>query len=99
MTQMQFNLAKGTRLKRAGMSLAAEHNADALARAREVAYQVAQKFGVVDVDDIFQLMPDVKPGPWCGSIFLGGRWKRVGFVRSRRVSSRGRFISSWRRIG
>lgn len=95
MTQ-QMSLLEGNKLKSRGMSLAACRQAELLERARRIAVSLAEEHGTVDICDVLELMPDVPTGNWLGSVFTGHRFERVGFIRSRRVSSHGRFVSNWR---
>lgn len=95
MTQ-QMNLLESNRLKQRGMNLAACRQAELLERARRIAVSLAEEHGTTDIDSVVELMPDVPTGNWLGSVFACGRWERVGFIRSRRVSSHGRFVSNWR---
>lgn len=95
MTLWDYGAAQAA--KQRGMDAAADKAGDRLAKAREIAADIArQTDGTCNADQVGEHLErqGIEPGPWCGSIFRG--WHFTGRrVRSSRVSNHGREIKVW----
>lgn len=85
------------RLKKRGMSLAAEANREWLDKARDLAKAIAGAHGEITIDDIRDrwLYP-VAFTAWAGSIFRGDEWECVGYVQARHEKSHCRIVKKWK---
>ncbi len=83
-----------------GMELAAEKNAEYLAQARGVAFEIAQRGLEISInlvrDQCVLDFPDIVWGNWAGSIFKGKQWERVGYTQARHEGSHARVVGVWR---
>lgn len=98
-----FDYAASVAAKEAGMHQAAANKASLLAVARQVAIEVAQRKGTVNMDDVqFELhrrgISIRALGNAAGSVFTDKtRWQFTGeYVKSSRVHAHGNLIRCWR---
>ena len=83
--------SKGTQ----GISMATE-NAIYLAKAREVAFRLAQEKGYLTSDDVVKVV-GMPPSPSViGGLFRDSRFTQVGYTPSTRQGTHGRKIGVWR---
>tara|TARA_R100001015_G_C4603450_1_gene158407 strand:+ start:910 stop:1233 length:324 start_codon:yes stop_codon:yes gene_type:complete len=103
-----FDYAEGERLKKQGMSLAA--NQEGKPCLLDVARHYARIIAIqsynneVNADDVFRLMSQEgiteKLGAAAGSLFKGKEWEFTGKrVKSQRTSNHAREIKVWRYVG
>jgi hypothetical protein len=97
-TQPEFDLTVGRSERDAGITVAANNNAEALAIAREEARKIALECGRCDINTVQRVMQmrGLHLGNAAGSVFKGKEWERVGIGQATRVSSHARMISVWK---
>ena len=99
--QMKMDLKQGRGLRDEGMALAAMSRTELLAKAREIAFGIASRRGVVTIDDV-RLEMKLPPGKtnsqnWIGSVFKTRDWEHTGQVYSSELpSNHARLIRVWR---
>lgn len=96
-----WSIQDGEARKKAGMSLAAGANARNLARAREIAVQIASRHSLreCEAESVGKMLQDegIAPGPWMGSLFKGGCWEFTGQrIKSSLVTNHARELKVWR---
>lgn len=70
------------------------HSGEWLAKAREVAFTIAERRGTVTINDVRKICPppaDVDPRVM-GAVFMSRVFKRVGYIDSNRATCHGRPI-------
>ncbi len=100
-TDFVFDRQESARRKERGMAVAADHASTLLAKAREIAVEIARKKGEVTSDDVSIELgrrgwPDCL-GPAAGSIFKTKDWAFTGkFVNSTRITNHSRLLRVWK---
>lgn len=95
-----FDLARSKAAKETGMNLAAASNKHALAKAREIAKNLAMTGnGTCNMDEVNVVLSGlgIPSGNWAGSVFKEDCWVFTGMrVKSHKVSSHAREVKVWR---
>ena len=96
MTQQEL---PGMKLKRVGKAKAREHHGPALELARQIARQLAIRYGTVSADQVQMYMEINRFGALnnaAGSIFDTGEFEPAGYRPSTRTSRHGGLLRVWR---
>jgi len=95
-----FDLAQSKIAKETGMNLAASNNKERLAKAREIAKNIAiTGDGTCNMDEVNVVLSGlgIPSGNWAGSVFKEDCWVFTGSrVKSHKVSSHAREVKVWR---
>ena len=99
-----FDLAEARRLRDEGKRIAAENRIEPLELARDIAVELGERFGRVNIDMVMRVL--IKEhgieslGPAAGSVFRGPAWEFTGkLIQSQRIVNHGRLIRVWRYLG
>lgn len=85
-----------TQLKLEGMKLAAAKHKDSLAAAQWLAQLIGQKQETVSINDIRQYFGAEALQNASGSVFAGGDWRHVGYIKASHDAGHAREVKLWK---